>query len=208
MTSPERELRELIAKWRAVVFDAEAHGYTMEDQKSCADELEKLLAAAPAPTPELFTPEVNALLEKRKAEMDAGRYTEGLYPAEPVVPERERQVDLAYDLAVRIGKRVESGPIWAQDVAEIIRPHLAAAPRAAGGQRTDCNEPLALAKQRVAIVERVMKLPYIKATRDTERGEERFVARDDLIKAVHDYATVSRAAPPPASLRAEEETDK
>jgi hypothetical protein len=34
----------------------------------------------------------------------------------------------------------------------------------------------------------------IKATRDTERGEERFVARDDLIKAVHDYATVSRAA--------------
>jgi hypothetical protein len=69
-------------------------------------------------------------------------------------------------------------------------------------ERTDYNEPIALAKQRVAIVERVMKLPYIKATRDTERGEERFVARDDLIKAIHDYATVSRAAalaPAPAA---------
>ena len=59
-------------------------------------------------------------------------------------------------------------------------------------ERTDYNEPFALAKQRVAIVERIMKLPYIKATRDTERGEERFVARDDIIAAVHDYAKAQR----------------
>jgi hypothetical protein len=57
-------------------------------------------------------------------------------------------------------------------------------------ERTDYNEPIALAKQRVAIVERVMKLPYIKATRNAEVGEERFVARDDLIKAIHDYAVM------------------
>lgn len=59
-------------------------------------------------------------------------------------------------------------------------------------ERTDYNEPLELAKQRVAIVERLMKLPYIKATRDTEKGEERFIARDDVIRAVHDYAVLSR----------------
>jgi hypothetical protein len=63
-------------------------------------------------------------------------------------------------------------------------------------ERTDYNEPLELAKQRVDIVARVMKLPYIKATRDTEVGPERFVARDDLIKAVHDYAVIRRADAP------------
>ena len=64
---------------------------------------------------------------------------------------------------------------------------------------TDYNEPLELAKQRVAIVERVMKLPYIKATRNTETGVERFVARDDLIKAIHDYATAERTAQSPVA---------
>lgn len=58
--------------------------------------------------------------------------------------------------------------------------------------KTDYNEPLKLAKQRVAIVERVMKLPYIKAIRDTTRGDERFVCRDDVIKAVHDWASEGR----------------
>ena len=57
---------------------------------------------------------------------------------------------------------------------------------------------LELAKQRVAIVERVMKLPYIKATRDTEEGEVRFVARDDLIKAIHDYAVIGASPATPS----------
>jgi hypothetical protein len=51
---------------------------------------------------------------------------------------------------------------------------------------------LELAKQRMAIVERIMKLPYIKATRNASLGEERFVARDDIIQAVHDYAKLTR----------------
>ena len=59
-------------------------------------------------------------------------------------------------------------------------------------QRTDYNERLELAKQRVAIVERIMKLPYIKQQRDTEEGQIRFVARDDVIKAIHDYALSQR----------------
>lgn len=63
---------------------------------------------------------------------------------------------------------------------------------AMGEAEAPVNEPLELAKQRVAIVERIMKLPYIKATRDASIGEERFVARDDIIKAVHDYAKVKR----------------
>ena len=60
--------------------------------------------------------------------------------------------------------------------------------------RDDYNEPLILAKQRMAIVERVMKLGYIKQTRDTEEGQIRFVARDDVITVVHNVAKVSRAA--------------
>lgn len=43
-----------------------------------------------------------------------------------------------------------------------------------------------LAKQRVSILERVMKLSYIKATRDTEEGEQRFVCRDDVITVLHE----------------------
>jgi len=50
-----------------------------------------------------------------------------------------------------------------------------------------------MAKQRIALVERIMKLPYIKATRDIERGEERFVCRDDVITAIHEYAVSVRA---------------
>jgi hypothetical protein len=65
---------------------------------------------------------------------------------------------------------------------------------------TDYNERLELAKQRVAIVERVMKLPYIKATRNASVGQERFVARDDLITLIHDYAKVSRAGQAPAPI--------
>lgn len=62
-----------------------------------------------------------------------------------------------------------------------------------GGDRTDYNEPYEMAKQRVAIVERVMKLSYIKATRNTETGQERFVCRDDVITTIHDYAKATRA---------------
>lgn len=59
--------------------------------------------------------------------------------------------------------------------------------------RDDYNEPFVLAKQRVEIVERIMKLGYIKQTRDTEEGEIRFVSRDDVISAIHNVAKVSRA---------------
>ncbi len=55
-------------------------------------------------------------------------------------------------------------------------------------ERTDYNEPLELAKQRVALMERIMKLPYIKQQRDTEEGQIRFVARDDVIKVFHDFS--------------------
>jgi hypothetical protein len=53
-----------------------------------------------------------------------------------------------------------------------------------------------MAEQRVAIVERMMKLPYIKATRDSSVGQERFVARDDMITLIHTLAKESRAAAP------------
>jgi hypothetical protein len=58
------------------------------------------------------------------------------------------------------------------------------------------NKPLEMAKQRVAIMERIMKLPYIKATRDTERGEERFVCRDDVITAVHEHGKAAKKHDP------------
>jgi len=48
----------------------------------------------------------------------------------------------------------------------------------------DVNLPVELAKQRVRSVEQVMKLGYIKATRNTSEGEIRFVARDDVITAI------------------------
>lgn len=63
-------------------------------------------------------------------------------------------------------------------------------------ERNDYNEPIILAKQRMEIVERVMKLPYIKATRNAENGEERFVCRDDVITAVHDYARQGKSVTP------------
>lgn len=53
---------------------------------------------------------------------------------------------------------------------------------------------LELAMQRVAIVGLLNKLPYIKQQRDTEEGQIRFVARDDVITAIHNYAKESRAA--------------
>jgi hypothetical protein len=53
-----------------------------------------------------------------------------------------------------------------------------------------------MAEQRVAIVERMMNLPYIKATRDASVGQERFVARDDMITLIHTLAKESRAAAP------------
>lgn len=59
--------------------------------------------------------------------------------------------------------------------------------------KDDYNEPFVLAKQRVEIVERIMKLGYIKQTRDTEEGEIRFVSRDDVISAIHNVTKVSRA---------------
>lgn len=62
------------------------------------------------------------------------------------------------------------------------------------GARDDYNERFELAKQRIAIVERVMKLGYIKQTRNTEEGQIRFIARDDVITAIHNVAKVSRAA--------------
>jgi hypothetical protein len=43
----------------------------------------------------------------------------------------------------------------------------------------ECAAPLELAKQRVTIVERLMKLSYIKATRNASMGQEIFVCRDD-----------------------------
>ena len=59
--------------------------------------------------------------------------------------------------------------------------------------RDDYNELFVLAKQRVEIVQRIMKLGYIKQTRDTEEGEIRFVGRDDVISVIHNVAKVSRA---------------
>jgi hypothetical protein len=53
-------------------------------------------------------------------------------------------------------------------------------------------EGWALAKQRVDLVERVMKLPYIKATRNASTGSERFICRDDLITLIHNYAKETR----------------
>jgi len=52
----------------------------------------------------------------------------------------------------------------------------------------DVNLPVELAKQRVRSVEQVMKLGYIKATRNTSEGEIRFVARDDVITAIRSSA--------------------
>jgi hypothetical protein len=51
-----------------------------------------------------------------------------------------------------------------------------------------------MAKQRVEIVERMMKLPYIKATRNASVGDERFVCRDDVITLIHNYAKELREA--------------
>jgi hypothetical protein len=111
-------------------------------------------------------------------------------PAEPLSPE----------LIARLAKQCDGE--YAHNIEEILAPEfdklLAELTRLRQElrereARTDYNEPLKLAKQRVAIVERVMKLPYIKAQRDTKKGQERFVARDDLIKAIHDYATAERA---------------
>jgi hypothetical protein len=53
------------------------------------------------------------------------------------------------------------------------------------------NAPLEAAKHRVSLVERIMKLPYIKAIRNAALGQERFVCRDDVITAIHEYAKVS-----------------
>lgn len=47
---------------------------------------------------------------------------------------------------------------------------------------------------RIELFERIMKLPYIKATRNAEVGEERFVARDDVITAFHEFAKEVRNA--------------
>jgi hypothetical protein len=56
------------------------------------------------------------------------------------------------------------------------------------------------AKQRVALAESVMKLPYIKATRNASTGQERFVARDDVITAIHEYAKQCRESAQQDSL--------
>jgi hypothetical protein len=56
------------------------------------------------------------------------------------------------------------------------------------------QDKLREAQQRVEIVERMMKLPYIKQTRNAEVGPERFVCRDDVITLIHEYAKELRAA--------------
>ena len=56
----------------------------------------------------------------------------------------------------------------------------------------ECAAPLELAKQRVTIVERLMKLSYIKATRNASMGQEIFVCRDDVITMIHEYAEADR----------------
>src|SRR5208283_5038266 len=53
-------------------------------------------------------------------------------------------------------------------------------------------------KQRIALLERVMKLPYIKATRYASVGEERFVCRDDVVTVFHEHAKAIRALRNPA----------
>jgi hypothetical protein len=47
-------------------------------------------------------------------------------------------------------------------------------------------------ESRVELANSVMKLPYIKATRNTETGQERFVARDDVVTCIHEYAKRAR----------------
>jgi hypothetical protein len=58
--------------------------------------------------------------------------------------------------------------------------------------------PMDQAKQRVELADSIMKLPYIKAVRNTTTGQERFVARDDVVTAIHEYAKRCRAAASPA----------
>lgn len=58
----------------------------------------------------------------------------------------------------------------------------------------DLTLKLELAKQRVEIVERLMKLPYIKATRNTETGQERFIARDDVITLLNELRALAEQA--------------
>jgi hypothetical protein len=78
-------------------------------------------------------------------------------------------------------------------VAEMQKALVEAAKRDREVAQDEARASYKLAKQRVDIVERVMKLPYIKTTRNAEIGVERFVARDDLIKTIHDYAAEATA---------------
>jgi hypothetical protein len=59
-------------------------------------------------------------------------------------------------------------------------------------ETTPMTYTLELAKQRVAIVERLKKLPYIKAVRHASVGQELFVCRDDVITMIHNYAKANR----------------
>jgi hypothetical protein len=105
--TPERELRELIAKWRKLGTDESIaeHFGRASAYEDCADELEKLLAAAPAPTPApavcTCTVEEGAMFCRIHGPTvesgHLGHYRlvencrlcrEATAPAEPVVPER------------------------------------------------------------------------------------------------------------------------
>jgi hypothetical protein len=199
--TPERKLRELIAKWREYsANDAQSDdgrynepiGTYMHGQRlACADELEKLLAAAPAPTSALpafneetvkkldqiarrvtmlamelaykrlqsFTiqsthPEATRVrdicytllgVKHHHAEPDGtGEWMRFTPPVEPAVPEREPL--LAPDWAIMEVRRlrfklrgIKDPKLVDEAVATLLSQTydraLAAAPRAAGGQR-------------------------------------------------------------------------